>query len=253
MSQKKETLQMKFKNALKLLLVLSALPHSVWASDHDDGENDRKARSLNLTDVYLFRKDSQTHNDADRNKTILIMNSNPRSLPQQQYYFSSAAHYDFHVTRVGVSPDANNIRPTGSDDIRLRLTFGEPDAATKKQAITVLTSINGTVTTVNQKVGGGSIQTTPLGTSPINNDVAVGLSNIVVFAGLRQDPFFFDVQGFFKFRSTLNPAHLSSPDGDFTLGYNVNTIALEVPTSLLQTDEHENVFDVWATISVPKK
>ena len=46
------------------LLVLLALisvggTFKVSASDHDDGENDMKARSLNLTDLYVFREIDQ--------------------------------------------------------------------------------------------------------------------------------------------------------------------------------------------------
>lgn len=240
-------------NKFLQLLILSTLSQSLWASDHDDGENDRKARSLNLTDVYAFRKDSQTGNSADSDKLILIMNSNPRSLPQQQYYFSTEAHYDFHLSRVGVSAlGANSLRPTGSEDIRLRLTFDEPDAM-KKQKITLLSSIDGVVTSTNKTSGDSDIESTPLGTSPINNTVTLNGKDLMVFAGLRQDPFFFDVQGFFKFRSTLNPGDLQSADGDFTLGYNVNTIALEVPMDFLQASSNADVFDVWVTISVPIK
>ena len=61
------------------------------ASDHDDGENDNKARALNITDVYAFREDWQTGNAGDSGNLIVIMNTNPRSMARQQYYFSTNA------------------------------------------------------------------------------------------------------------------------------------------------------------------
>ena len=60
---------------------------TVQASDHDDGELDLKGRALNLTDVYAFREDSQTGNPFDQNNLILVMNTHPRSLARQQYYY----------------------------------------------------------------------------------------------------------------------------------------------------------------------
>ena len=40
--------------ALGIILGATSLPRYLMASDHDDGEADTKARSLNLTDLYAF-------------------------------------------------------------------------------------------------------------------------------------------------------------------------------------------------------
>ena len=55
---------------------------AVRASDHDDGETDRKSRSLNLTDLYVFRENDQDGSAAAGN-LVLIMNTNPRSVARQ--------------------------------------------------------------------------------------------------------------------------------------------------------------------------
>jgi hypothetical protein len=223
------------------------------ASDHDDGETDQKARSLNLTDLYVFREGDQNGNPGDNDKLIFIMNTNPRSVARQQYFFSTRARYEFHVSRRGTDVDS---AVTASDDVVLRFEFGPPNAS-KEQAITVTALRDGQTLTAS----GGL--TTPLGAAPANNTVSLGGSTLTVFAGLREDPFFFDVEQFFKVRA----AALATPDPgpvaggfrpastavDFTAGYNVNSIVVRVPVAFLQgsASPAPTVFDVWETISLP--
>ena len=95
----------------------------VHASDHDDGETDKKSRSLDLTDLYAFRENDQDTGAAAGN-LVLILCSNPRSVARQQYFFSTNARYEFHLTqRAG-----NTAAVTGADDVTLRFEFGAPDA-----------------------------------------------------------------------------------------------------------------------------
>lgn len=239
------------------LLMTMTYSFSGKASDHDDGVSDVKTQALNLTDLYVFREDNQTGNAADKGNLILIMNSSPRSLPEQQYYFSEGASYQFHLTRV--SADNKNTSPTGASDIILSLMFGAADA-NGQQPITV-TAIRDGVSTSSTTAGDGSpLLTTPIQASManelINNSVALNDSELTVFAGMREDPFFFDVQQFFKVRAGaagLGPKVSFLPPGqatDFTTGYNVNAIVVRVPISFLQTAAAEPVFDVWETVFV---
>src|SRR5687767_5865170 len=85
---------------------------ALQASDHDDGETDRKARSLNLTDLYVFRENDQD-SGAAAGSLVFVMNTNPRSVARQQYYFSTNARYEFHLTQR-----MNQTAPvTGADDV----------------------------------------------------------------------------------------------------------------------------------------
>jgi hypothetical protein len=223
---------------------------AVMASDHDDGETDIKGRSLNLTDLYAFREDWQTGNAGDRGNMILVMNTNPRSLPRQQYYFSTTARYELHLGRAGT----DNAGPASTkDDVVLRFEFGRPDA-NNVQSITV------TALKAGKRIGeDDSGATTPLGTQVLNNSMNVGGCGMTVFAGLREDPFFFDVEGYFKFRAAAasgagaaaSLANFTNPGSDFTTGYNVNSIVARVPIRCLQAAS-DTVFDIWETISIPK-
>ncbi|ASC71913.1 hypothetical protein XM38_028670 [Halomicronema hongdechloris C2206] len=229
---------------LGLTLVAGAGAVYVQASDHDDGETDIKGRNLNLTDLYVFRERDQNPNAAAGN-LVFIMNTNPRSLARQQYYFSTRAQYEFKVTQVADVDDA----PTGVADVTLRFQFQPPDQ-NNQQTFTVTALKNGQTFT-------GQGQTTPITNTPEVNTVSLGGTNLKVFAGLREDPFFFDVEQYFRVRAgalDIGPAvgfRDPSTAVDFAAGYNVNAIAVQVPISFLQGSSQASTFDVWETISVP--
>lgn len=225
---------------------------SVGASDHDDGETNIKSRNLSLTDLYVFREDWHSGLQADAGNTIFVMCTNPRSLPRQQYFFNTDALYNFHVARAADI----NAAVTGVEDLRFEFQFGAPDNNSQQSIrLNVTTFANGApqaTTTVN-----GAL-TTPaipgLGNpAPVINTLDVNGTDITVFSGLREDPFFFDVEAFFRVRAGLaglGPAVGFNPPGmalDFAEGYNVNAIVMRVPNAFLGSD----VIDVWETITLP--
>ncbi len=79
-------------------------------------------------------------------------------------------------------------------------------------------------------------------------------STLTVFAGLREDPFFFDVEQYFRVRAGLlglgPKVGFRKPGLDFAAGYGVNSIVVRVPRSFLQGKTTVTTFDVWETISV---
>jgi Domain of unknown function (DUF4331) len=271
-------------------LALLGRPGALQASDHDDGETGIKSRNTNLTDLYVFREvdeiDQVAGNPAGttvfggatdpHSNMVFIMNTNPRSLPRQQYFFNQNARYEFWVKRVDTSTLAANSfanRSDGYPDLCLRFTFGAP--ASNQQAIT-LTRLFCSQGTADESsataVSAGSSTVAPPGLGNPNptavvNSVALSTAgvtdNLSVFAGLREDPFFFDVTQFFRVRAGVagaGPAvgfRAANKAIDFTRDYNVNSIALRVPLAFLQrksdgTLSTSTAFDVWETISVPQ-
>jgi len=240
---------MKIKNTIRvglIALVLSALgglSGSLFlrASDHDDGEVDTKGRNMNLTDLYVFRERDQNPNAAEGD-LVFIMNTNPRSVARQQYYFSTTARYEFKVTRIA----NNDAAATGQSNVVLRFEFSPPNPR-GQQNITVTAIRDGATATAQ------NLRTTAIGTAPIVNQVSLGGTAVSVFAGLREDPFFFDVEQFFRVRAGLAGLGPSvgfrSPGLDFTSGYNVNSIIVRVPRQFLQAGTPVTTFDVWQTIS----
>ncbi|MBT9316475.1 DUF4331 domain-containing protein [Leptothoe spongobia] len=228
---------------LATTLTLGGAATFINASDHDDGEVDVKGRNLNLTDVYAFREKDQNPNASD-DDIILMMNTNPRSLARQQYYFSTNARYEFHIDSVA-NKDAN---VEGQSDVTLRFEFGAPNS-NQEQEVTITAIKNGKTRKTK------SVTTPLLDNSPNVKNVKLGRQNLTVFAGLREDPFFFDVEQFFRVRAGaagIGPAVGFRDPGqavDFASGYNVNTIAVRVPKRLLQDRSRSDVFDIWTTIS----
>lgn len=246
---------MKYK--LKIALALSAAvigsalgARFVIASDHDDGITAVKSQNTNLTDLYVFTEKSQNP-AATGDNLIFIMNCNPRSTAGQQFHFNTNARYEFHVTRVGTAAN-NDDAPTGKDDVTLRFEFSTPDTA-NKQNVTVTALRDGQTLSASTMA-----VTTPINTAPTNTNLTLGGDTLTVFAGLREDPFFFDVDQFFKVRDAAAAGKAGSvlyrnPGVDFTAGFNVLSIVARVPRTFLQgTGSSPTTFDVWETISVKK-
>ena len=228
---------------LILGLAVAGTAGFVNASDHDDGETELKGRNLNLTDLYVFREVDQKPS-ASPDNLVLVMNTNPRSVARQQYYFSTKARYEFMVSRVA-DKDAS---PTGTPDVTLRFTFAAPGGNGQQPYTMEVVEGGKTTSTVTG-------QTTPLGANPDVKSAAVGGSQVKVFAGLREDPFYFDVEQFFRVRAGalgIGPKVGFREPGkavDFAAGYNVNAIAVQIPTALLKGGSQATTFDVWQTIS----
>jgi len=233
------------------LIVLAAMlitPRLLVASNHDDGEMDLKGRALHTTDFFVFREQDQNAS-AGAGDLVFMMNVNPRSLPRQEYYFSTGAQYDIHVTRVS----DNNATPTGKTDTLLRFEFGAP-AQDGSQPIK-LTAVRDGITSTAAR----TLRTTPLAAAgaPIVTQTTVGGGSFSVFAGLREDPFFFDVEQFFKVRAGalgMGPkVGFRTPGYDFTAGYNVLSIAVKVPRAWLQGSTSATTFDAWSTVTTSGK
>jgi Domain of unknown function (DUF4331) len=230
--------------SIAALLVATGLPKSLVASDHDDGEVDTKGRNLNLTDLYAFREKDQNPNAKDGD-LILTMNTNPRSVARQQYFFSINARYEFKLTRVA----DKEATPTGQEDVTLRFEFSEPNDRKQQQ-------IKFTVIKDGKETSAQNLYTTPLNEKPVINRLGSEDTKIAVFAGLREDPFFFDVEQFFRVRAGAlgtGPGVGFRPVNqaiDFAKGYNVNAIAVRIPQQFLAGKTGAKVYDIWETISI---
>lgn len=246
--------------AIALSLALTALgatsllqPEPLQASDHDDGDIDVRSRALSLTDLYAFRE-RDLNPSARENDLILVMNTNPRSLARQQYFFSTEARYEFRISRVS----NNNATPTAKPDVTLRFSFGPPQGTPRRQRMTMTVIDSKGTVTVDRTIANRPLFTTALtADTPTQNPVTVRGSTLNVFAGLREDPFFFDVEQFFRVRAGLlgrGPAVGFRPPAtavDFATGYNVNTVVVRVPRQFLQGATNATTFDVWLSLLIP--
>ena len=182
------------------LCAAAATYHLVYASDHDDGETDIKSRSLNLTDHFAFKS------PANPSELSLIMYFNPRSLPGKQYYLSTNARYELHVSKAASKTSA----PTLADDYVFRFEAQAPDATGAQQIkLTVLKDGN--------EVGSMSGSTTTIGASKAGqittNTGNAGGIDLKWFVGPRADSFHFDVVRFFQVRAFLAQRFFGGPGG----------------------------------------
>lgn len=242
------------------------------ASDHDDGETDLKSRALDLTDHFAFTPDGGT-------SLALVMYINPRSLPGRQYFLSTNARYEFHLTRV----IARNAVATPKDDIVFRFEASAP-TGTADQFITLTAIRDGNV--IGSHIGRSATFASSQSATPFSNATTLDGHSIRYFVGMRADSFHFDVNRFFQVRAFLAQRFFGNngmPDGnapalapncegdaflagaldvdgdqvnlwnppscapDFTKNLNVTAIVLTVPKALLGGG---NIYDSWSTISV---
>lgn len=185
------------------------------AADHREAPLITEDAAADLNDVYVFRS------PADGTKTVLILTVNPFIVPRAQTasHFSNEVRYRFNVDNTG---DA-------VPDLTIDLTFTPIVAG----AQTFTAVFPGGV-----KVTGAATRPT-IAATPNPPVIVEGAGGIKVFAGPTDDPFFFDFVGFNRFLA----------GGSFTkidsfAGFNVSSIVVEVPTSMLQGSSA--VLQIWA-------
>jgi hypothetical protein len=256
-------------------------PQQAEASDHDDGENNTKPRSLNLTDHFTFK----STDPASPNDLSMIMYFNPRSLPGKQYFMNTKARYELHVSKVATVTD----NATFAENFVFRFEAAAPNGA-GEQAITMTVLKDGVVQGTPHVGSSTGFADSKANTITENTGEAGGI-NFKYFIGQRADSFTFDVVRFFQVRSFLaqrffggggagdataalaknckgqnflggstllggvaendgDEINLFNPPScapDFTKNYNVTAIVLNVPIANLGGG---TIFDTWSTISI---
>ena len=190
-----------------------AMPTMVLAADHLDGPAVSANGAIDINDVYAFQ-------GADAANTVLAMTVNPAAGNISGTDFDPSAEYRFLVDTDG---DA-------VADITYTITFEA--VADGAQAYTVA------------KDG------TPIAAGVTNSNVSIETGGMA-FAGLTDDPFFFDLEGFQQLKQTLLDAGTledaislicdTDPDVNFFSGFDASSIVLEVPDS-----ELGGQISVWA-------
>jgi hypothetical protein len=216
--------------------------HLAYASDHQDTADVELNPSQDMTDFYAFP-------GATSDRIALVLNSWPLITPAQAgtVTFDPNLLYQIKVDNTG---DA-------VEDKVIQITFTGTGASQQVQVRGPFTpSVTGAMNNVastDTPVVSGAINTT-LGTA----------SGIQVYAGVRDDPFFIDLEQFFRILPDRKPvtgtlsalpstpsASAFRPAGqavDFLAGFNVLSIVIELPTSMLTAGGNAKI-GLWGTIS----
>ena len=218
-----------------------AVVSSSSASDHQDTPEVELSPRMDVNDVYAFP-------GASADRIVLAMTTSSPITPAQ----SSGAAFDpnlLYQLKIDNTGD-------GVEDKVIQITFSGSGA---NQQVIVRGPVAPAQTgTMNTLVSGGA---SVAGATNSNLGSATGMQ---VFAGIRDDPFFLDLEQFFRIVPDRKPvsgplsqlpdqATASSfrPAGqamDYLRGINTLAIVLEMPAAML-TDGGAKKIGVWGTIS----
>lgn len=182
----------------------------IIAADHldppartDPSVDSTPDRAADIADLYAWHTDTTV--------IFALTFSGPQATDQP-------ATYDPDVV---YSINVSNTAPRTTTDIPIRFRFGTGAAGQFGIRMTGLPGVTGAIE--------GSVEKT------LEKD------GVKVRAGLFDDPFFFDLQGF---RDTLNTGTLSfDSNRDFFAGQNLTAVVIEIPKDRIDTGA---LVDVWS-------
>ena len=241
-----------FVGLMVLALVVGLAPSASQAASHREAPLISLDPTADISDFFMFRSYEAGKDD----KVVLIMDVIPGEEPSSgpnYWNFDPNVLYAFNIDNNG-DGKANDVRFEFEFKSEIRGVNKDLGLFLSYVALPPITSLNGagseglglrqtyTVTMVkgsNRTVLGKGLFAVPSNVGPRTMPdyealAAQGVYNVKngvrVFAGQRDDPFYIDLGAVFD---TLN---LRDPGTDMLSGFNVHTIALEVPASLLTKD-----------------
>lgn len=201
---------------------LFATANRFEAADHGDAPFVAHDSGADLNDVYFFRDQN------DNSRLILIMTVHGFIVPGEASnfgIFDPAMRYRFELETSG------DARPDGAIDVRFspRISVGgSPQAQTA-----TINLPNGRTFTAPSTNSSNTAEVAP--TPVLTTD---SQSGVIFFAGLTDDPFFFDIPAFGRFNASIRAG---SPDPsvfnrgrDTFAGYNTMAIAMSIPMALIR-------------------
>lgn len=210
------------------------------ASDHQDTPDVELNPAMDMTDLYVFPSPTP-------GRVVLVMNSwgllTPAETPTTS--FDPNILYQFKI-------DNNH---DGIEDKVIQVTFHGTGAG---QTVDVRGPVAPPVVgAMGNKVSSAA----PVVTGATRTTLGAA-SGIQVYAGPRDDPFFIDLEQFFRIipdrkpvtgilsqlPDTATATAWRNPGVDFLAGFNVLSIVIELPASDLTGTSGPN-FGVWATMS----
>jgi hypothetical protein len=205
--------------AALIVLTVGAAPLLSSAADHIDasafGSVGSPGGAFNpvsangerdINDVYAFQ-------GSNASRTVLVMTTNP-AINAFGGKFGANVRYILNVDRDG---DA-------VQDLAYVVRFDNGAAGNQKYTVTRYTGSNAVSLARGEWRGSGS--TAGNGTATLNG-------NGKAFAGVRSDPFFFDLTGFVGTLFDIGDDALGDNPTDIFTGFNTNAIVIEVPDDQL--------------------
>ncbi|HEV8403190.1 MAG TPA: DUF4331 family protein [Candidatus Limnocylindrales bacterium] len=205
--------------AALVVLTIGAAPLLSSAADHIDasqfGSLGNSGGAFAPTSVHGERdiNDVYAFQGANASRTVLVMTTNP-AINAFGGKFGANVRYIINVDRTG---DA-------VQDLAFVVRFDDGAAGHQKYTVTRYTGAN--AVSLGQGSLRGSGSTAGNGMSTLQGDGRV-------FAGVRSDPFFFDLTGFVGTLFHIGSDALGDHPSDFFSGLDTNAIVIEVPDDQL--------------------
>lgn len=209
----------------KLLLTVFAAASLITggilvAADHIDTPA-VTGQPTDITDLYVFRAQ-------DVNNLVFVANTQGLLSPGT----TAAAKFDENtVIEFNIDNNADNM-----EDLVIQCKY---DMASNSMRVygPVLPSEKGARSKLEGSVT-ASAAVTAYGSAPV---IGTGVTGIKVFAGPRDDPFFFDLNRFKLVLGGMAPG-FNNPGDDSFKGTNVLSVVVEVPKTLLNSSGSINVW-----------
>ena len=220
---------------------LAATARATLGSDHQDTPEVELSPRMDINDVYAFP-------GSNDDRIALVMTTSSPITPAQ----SSSAVFDpnlLYQLKIDNNGDA-------VEDLVLQITFEGTGA---NQVVHVRGPVKPELTGTKN-----TIVTTAADLTGSINATFGSASNIQVFAGIRDDPFFLDLEQFFRIvpdRKPVTGALSQLPDQpsasafrgpgqavDYLRGFNTLAIVIELPEALLTAGGTPKI-GIWGTIS----
>jgi uncharacterized protein DUF4331 len=227
------------------LVAALATVRRVRASDHQDTPEVELSPRYDVNDVYAFPA-------ATPGRIALVLGTSSPITPANTPSFAFGTK-DQELYQIKVDNNRDGV-----EDLVFQITF---TGTAGHQRVTVRGPVAPRQTgPANTLVGGRKAVSGPV------NEVLGSADGIQVFAGPRDDPFFIDLEQFFRIVPDRRPVTgpLSQLPGtpsassfraagqalDYVRGYNDMAIVIELPVNMLERDpQHPSPFGVWGTTS----
>jgi hypothetical protein len=213
---------MKRKKLLLTTIVAALLVTGgiIYAADHIDTPAVTNQPS-DITDLYVFR-------GADANNLVFVANTQGLMTPAAS---GTAKFNENTVLEFNIDKNGDNI-----EDLVIQCKY---DAASNKMQVygPIAPSATGTKSKLEGSVT-AEVAVTAYGAGAVT---ATGGTGIKVFAGPRDDPFYFDLNRYKAILAGTAPG-FSNPGTDTFAGTNVMSIVVEVPKSLIGAAGNINVW-----------
>lgn len=212
---------MKIKKLLFAALAASAVTGGIiYAADHIDTPAVTN-QTTDITDVYVFRAQDPNNLVFVANTQGLVSPGNTAALK-----FDENTLLEFNIDKTGDNVEDLVIQCKYNSSEKKMLIYG-PVAPSEKGT---RSKLEGNTT--------AEVLVTPYGSAAITGTGSLGIK---VFAGPRDDPFFFDLN---QYKAILagSATGFNNPGTDTFAGTNVLSVVVEVPKSLIGATGNINVW-----------